>query len=244
MEFENLDRIVSDIVRDDYRTADVFKKYGINYCCGGQLSLKEACDHKSIEYSEMKAALESATKTMSLSNQLRFEDWKIDFLVDFIINVHHGYINQVLPQLESSLISFVEEHRKKYPELVQVLAVFKELITLLVSHNRHEEEIIFPYIKQIENTYRRKETYGNLFVRTLRKPLSTIEGEHKKIGLLLQELRSLTHHYQFPANACTNHRVIYNKLKEFDNDMEQHEHLENNILFPKAVEIEKELLRL
>lgn len=239
-----INRNVSDIVREDYRTADVFKQYGINYCCGGKVMLKDICDQRSIEYSEIDNALQKATINLYLSNNLDFEGWNVEFLVDYIINVHHNYLNKMLPQLESNLLSFVEGHKSKNPELVDILAAFREISSLLVSHNRHEEEIIFPYIKQIANTYRRKETYGNLFVRTLRKPLSTIELEHKKIGSLLQELSNITRYYNFPEDACTNHQVIFRKLKEFDNDMSQHKYLENDILFPKAIEIEKELLRL
>ena len=244
MQLEYMDRTVADIVRDDYRTADVFKKYGINFCCGGQLLLGDACEQRNIDPATVNRELQMATHIISLPNCLKYDTWRTDFLVDYIINVHHAYLFQVMPQLEASLLSFVEGHRKKYPDLEEVLVLFRELSAMLQSHNTHEEEIIFPYIKQIENTYRRKETYGNLFVRTLRKPLSNIETEHKKIGALLNELRTATRNYQYPENACTNHRVIYQKLKEFDQDMVQHKHLENNILFPKAIEIEKELLRL
>ena len=119
-----------------------------------------------------------------------------------------------------------------------------DLSVLILSHNRHEEEIIFPYIKQIDNAYRRKETYGSLFVKTLRKPFGSIETEHSKITQLLQELRKITNHYNYPEKACINHRVVFQKLRELDNDLEQHKHLENNILFPRVTEMERELLKL
>jgi regulator of cell morphogenesis and NO signaling len=113
----------------------------------------------------------------------------------------------------------------------------------LTFHNRHEEEVIFPYIKQVETTFRRKEIYGNLFVRTLRKPLNAVEKEHAQISVLLDQLKSQANGYNFPEKACTNHQVIYHKLREFHDDMIQHKHLENNILFPKAIRLEQELLR-
>jgi regulator of cell morphogenesis and NO signaling len=134
--------------------------------------------------------------------------------------------------------------KKKSPEINRVLFLFRELSVLLMTHSRHEEEIIFPYIKQIESTYRRKETYGNLFVRTLRKPLSNIEKEHEVIMSILKEIKSLTNNYTCPSNACAEQSVIYNKLNEFHSDMLQHTHLEDDILFPKAIEMEKELLQL
>jgi regulator of cell morphogenesis and NO signaling len=103
--------------------------------------------------------------------------------------------------------------------------------------------VIFPYIKQVETTFRRKEIYGNLFVRTLRKPLNAVEKEHAQISVLLDQLKSQANGYNFPEKACTNHQVIYHKLREFHDDMIQHKHLENNILFPKAIRLEQELLR-
>lgn len=240
---QDIKKTVSDIVREDYRAADVFKKHGINYCCGGKMPLEEACLLKQLNYPDILLELEQATKTVTLPNNLQFDSWKIDFLIDYIINVHHSYLKNNLPLLQTSLVGFVDSHRKQHPELESILEQYTSLSALILAHNQHEEEIIFPYIKLIENTHRRKETYGNLFVRTLRKPLSNIEIEHKKIGGFLTSLRSLTNNYRFPANACTNHQVIFHKLREVDNDLLQHIHLENNILFPKAIEIEQQLLQ-
>jgi regulator of cell morphogenesis and NO signaling len=237
-------RTVAEIVRDDYRTADVFKKYGINFCCGGKVPLTEACAARNIRLEELAKELEFATRNISVSTSLQFNQWKIEFLVDYIINVHHAYLKQALPAIEVNLLTFINSHRKNHPELPDLYDAFVTLSVFLQKHNLHEEEIIFPYIKQIDNAYRRKETYGNLFVRTLRKPLYNIEQEHGRIHELLASIRELTNHYQFPENACTNHRVIFNKLREFDNDLVQHKHLEMNVLFPKAIEEERALLNL
>jgi len=242
--FSDFNKTVSEIVRDDYRTSDVFKKYGINYCCSGQVTLLEACSSRELDYNKLLGELEEATRNIHVSNALQFNQWKLDFLIDYIINVHHSYQKMSLPAIETDLISFVDGHSKKYLELERILKLFQKLSLLILPHNRHEEEIIFPYIKQIENTHRRKETYGNLFVRTLRKPLSHIENEHEEITNVLEEIQTLTHNYTAPAHACTKHQVIYKKLREFHEDMMQHKHLENNILFPRAIELEKELLQL
>jgi len=241
--FDLLDNTVAGIVRSDYRAADVFKKYGINYCCSGNISLRESCLQKQINPDFILEELEEATKDITIPNSVNFAAWKTDFLVDYIVNIHHNYLYQALPVLESQMISFTENHKNKFPELPELVEIFKELAAALRSHNRYEEEIIFPYIKQIENTHRRKESYGNLFVRTLRKPLGNVEAEHKKISAILKDLRQLTNNYREPEKACTNHKVIFHKLKELDNDMMQHKHLENNILFPRAIQMEKELLQ-
>ena len=242
--FELLEKTVADIVRNDYRAADVFKKYGINYCCSGNVSVRDSCHQKQVDPEVLLDELEQATKNINIPNSVNFTGWKTDFLVDYIINVHHNYLYHVLPVLDNQLVSFRESHKNKFPELLELVEVFRELATVLRAHNRYEEELIFPYIKQMENTYRRKESYGNLFVKTLRKPLSNIELDHKKISTILGELRQLTNNYRGPANACTNHKVIFQKLRELDNDLMQHRHLENNILFPRAIQIEKELLEL
>ena len=240
---QDFTKSVADIVRGDYRTADVFKKYGINFCCGGQVSLLEACVARNLDYNAVLDELTASTRNISLSNRLEFSEWRLDFLIDYIINVHHAYLAINLPLLEKSLISFMHDHSRKFPELEEILETFVELSLLLTTHTRHEEEIIFPYIKQIDNTFKRKEVYGNLFVRTLRKPLNNIEKEHNAISELLLRLQLLTNNYQFPSNACTNHQVIYRKLAEFHDEMVQHKHLENNILFPRAIQMENALLQ-
>jgi regulator of cell morphogenesis and NO signaling len=112
-----------------------------------------------------------------------------------------------------------------------------------MQHNRHEDEIIFPYIKQIDLAYRRKEPYGNLFVRTLRKPLHNIEQEHLKIQDLLNDLQRETNHFTVPDKACINYQVMYKKLEELYNNLIQHKYLEDEVLFPKAIAIEQKLLQ-
>jgi regulator of cell morphogenesis and NO signaling len=241
---QDFTQAVSGIVRSDYRTADVFKKHGINYCCSGQVTLHEACSARNLDYNLVLGDLTEATRDIQLSNSLKFSEWKLSFLIDFIVNVHHAYLKDNLSTFLTTLHVFIEGHKKKYAELQEVLEIFQELALLLDIHDRHEEEIIFPYIKQIESTHARKEVYGNLFVRTLRKPLSNIEREHRVIGELLTEIERVTNHYTFPPSACTNHQVIYHKLREFHDDLTQHKHLENKILFPRAIAMENELLLL
>lgn len=236
---------VSQIVRNDYRTADVFKKYGINYCCGGNLPLDEACVLQKIDRTALDKELQQATQHFSLPSSTAFDQWPLPFLTDYITHVHHGYIRTVLPSLKAFINSYVPGHLKKFPHLAAVLETFTYLATEVEEHTAQEEESIFPYVKQIVNTYNRREVYGNLFVRTMSKPLAeTIKKEHGRIAHHIKQLRELTDHYTFVSDACTNYQVLYNKMKEFDADLVQHKHLENNILFPKVLEMEKSLLQL
>jgi regulator of cell morphogenesis and NO signaling len=238
------DKMISEIVRQDYRTAEVFKKYNINFCCGGQVSLRETCLLRGLDFDLISGELTEATRNVVLPGNIQFNKWKIEFLIDYIIHVHHAYIHQAIPSLELRLISFMEGHKKKFPQLARVQEIFQELANLVMAHTRHEEEIIFPYIRQIDAAFRRRESYGNLLVKTLRKPLSIVEKEHARISDLLLKLKMETGNYTFPANACTNHQVIFHLLKELHDDLVQHKHLENNILFPRAIEIEQQLLQV
>jgi regulator of cell morphogenesis and NO signaling len=238
-------KTVRDIVINDYRTADVFRKWGINYCCSGNLPLNEACSVKQVNLSDVELDLQQATRNITLSNSTAFNEWPVPFLTDYIVYVHHNYLKTTLPQLRQLMASFIPGHLKKYPHLVGVQQTFNDLADELEEHTAEEEESIFPYVKQVNSTYSQKETYGSLFVRTMRKPLAQIiEKDHGRIVSLLKQLRVETKVYSFGPDACANYQVIYRKLKEFDADLVQHKHLENNILFPKALQMEKSLLQL
>jgi regulator of cell morphogenesis and NO signaling len=159
--------------------------------------------------------------------------------------VHHAYLKQTLPSLESTLASFVKKHHNKYPYLPHLQEVFHELSVLLLGHTAEEEEKIFPYIKQISHTHKHKEIYGHLFVKTLSRPLAqVVRSEHTYISAQLAELRKAANQYSFPDDVCTSHRVVFQQLKELDADIVQHKHLENNVLFPKAINLERELLQV
>ncbi len=235
---------ICDLVKRDYRTADVFRKYHLSYCCSGNIPLQSACEVKGINFEELSAELRKSTRTFVLSNNLAFDEWRADFLMDYIYHVHHAYIYQTLPPLSASLESFVTGHHSKYPELQNLTELFVRLTEILMQHNRYEDEIIFPYIKQIESAYRRKESYGNLLVRTLRKPLQNVEKEHLQIQDLLDKLKLLTNEFTAPDTACLNYVVIFKKLEELYQNLTQHRYLEQEVLFPKALAIEQKLLQL
>jgi len=241
---DDFDRSISDIVKQDYRTADVFKKHQLSFCCSGAMLLKPTCEARGIDYELLSNELQDSKRNLILPNNLPFDEWKLDFLVDFITNIHHRYIYQVIPLLSTSLESFTLSHQVKYPELIRVKELFAVLAGILQVHNKHEDEIIFPYIKQIDSAYRRKEPYGNLFVRTLRKPLYIVEKEHIQIQELLNGLKLATNGFTVPGKACLSYQVLYKKLEEVYNNLIQHKFLEHNLLFPKAIAIEQKLLQL
>jgi regulator of cell morphogenesis and NO signaling len=240
----DFDRSASEIVRLDYRTADVFKKWQLNFCCGGEMALKSLCEAKGLNFHLVVQELEDATRDFKISSQLAFHDWKIDFLIDFIVHVHHNYIYQVLPSLKIALDAFALTHTHKFPELVSTTELINNLSEKLILHTTHEDEVIFPYIKQMYSAYKRKEAYGNLFVRTLRKPLSIVEQEQFQIDELLNGLRQIIKDFKPPLKLCSSYQILISKMEELYENLMQHEFLERNILFPKAREVEQKLLQM
>ena len=234
---------VSDIVAHDYRTADVFRKYDIEFCCGAKWPLDIACQSKGLETEKVLKELKQSTRHIASNAVPDFDEWNIDFLVDYILNVHHLYLKKALPDVNEYVIRFLEGHKQKYPELAELENVLNRLMKEIPPHMLQEEEIIFPYIKHIYHAWHNKESYGNLLVRTLRKPVEgMMKKEHESVSRHLQKMRVLTNDYRPPVNACVTHKVAFAKLNELDSDLVQHIHIESNILFPRAIAMEKELL--
>ncbi len=233
---------VSNIVKSDYRTAPVFRKYNINYCCAGLLPLGDVCSSMGLSEDQVLQDLKEATRNARFQSGMKLHDWKLNFLIDYIINVHHAYLHQALPAIQHALLSFLEQHKEKYPELTDIYLTFNQLSELLIEHNRKEEEVTFPYIRHLDSAFSLEESYAHLLVRTLRRPLSGLYDAHQQIATLLNKIQSLTNNYRIPQNACTNHCVIYGKLHELHDDLVQHEHMEEDILLPRAAELERVLL--
>ncbi|MBL7744563.1 MAG: DUF542 domain-containing protein [Chitinophagaceae bacterium] len=238
------DTLVTDIVTQDYRTSAVFRKYGIEFCCTGRVPLQKACEMNGIDKEVLKKELHDSVRNIQVSNATDFNSWDIDFLIDYIKNIHHSYLQKNLPEITDILERFIEGHQKKYPWLPKLGAGFRNLKKVLLPHLEHEEQVIFPYIKQINHAYNSREPYAALLVRTLRKPVEDMmHKEHEQVRDYLHMSRELTDNYTAPPQTCVTHKVCFRKLQELDNELVQHTHLENNILFPKALAMEKELLR-
>lgn len=235
---------VTDIVTHDYRTADVFRKYDIDFCCGGKWPLEVMCQNKNLNTSDVISDLKKVVRQSASNAAIDFDKWEIDFLADYILNVHHRYLDKALPDIKEQTIKFLDGHRKKFPELEQIEVIIDRFFKEIPPHMKQEEEIFFPYIKQIHHAHKHKESYARLLIRTLRKPLEEIMiKEHEMTGLNLNKLRTITNNYTPPDNACITHKITFAKLKELDKDLVQHIHLESNILFPKAIAMEQELLK-
>ena len=235
--------LVADIVAGDYRTAEVFRKYGIGYCCGGKWPMEIACEMQDINPVMLQAELELAVRTNQVSNHIDFAECDTEFILDYIINVHHRYLKKSLSTTQEMLADFANEHVKKFTYLNELEIQFDSLVQKLRYDVQQEEEVLFPYIRHLAHAKKHKEPYAALLIKTLRKPIEeTMFSSDNSIEEIILSIRNLAGGYEPPEKVCISHKVVLAKLKELDNDLMQHLYLEQSVLFPRAMAIEKELL--
>lgn len=232
---------IGEIVRDDYRTAEVFKKFNIDFCCGGKKTIEEVCSTNNISVGEFTNALSETLNKTGFDKGYNFKDWEPDFLANYIVNVHHKYVAENIPLLLEFTQKIVRVHGERHPELQQIAGLFADVATELQHHMMKEERILFPYIAKLQAAFKSKSTPGPSPFGTVRNPIAMMEMEHDNAGSLLKQMREISSNYKLPEDACGAYTVTYQKLDEFENDLRQHIHLENNILFPRAIELEEQL---
>jgi len=230
--FDSITTTVGEIVAHDIRTADVFKRLGIDFCCNGKRPLDEACRQAGIPVARVLEKLGHLSSAGERLPSEQFETWEPAFLADYIVNVHHRYLYQNLPLLEELAQKVAAKHGERYPYLKEVAQTLGALQTELLSHLQTEERVLFPAIKRLAAA-------SLTPAGSLQVPISRLEPEHEDFGTLLFRLRDLTDGYNPLPDACNTHRLLLSKLAELEADLMQHIHLENNILFPKALKLEQ-----
>lgn len=228
---------LGEIVSKDLRKAETFKKLGLDFCCGGKKSLEDACREKGLDVLQVKNELEKTANASTGAPQHDFDSWSLSFLSDYIVNVHHAYVKQNIPILLELSEKVAGRHGKTNPELDQVLQKVNAMANELTLHLKKEETVLFPYIKQLENQNAPGGQLSQSF-GSVKEPVAVMENDHDIVGQLAEEIRSLTNNYSLPENACNSYGLLYKKLEDFENDLHMHIHLENNILFPKAIALE------
>lgn len=218
----------------------VFEKLGIDYCCGGGKSLEAACAQVKIPVTEVLRTLEQGSVPGEAAATPDFSQASLDELVSYIVSRHHGYVKQEIPRLEKLLSKVVSVHGRNHAELVAIQRVFAALAAELTSHMMKEEMILFPYVTQMEQALESGKRAPRAPFGTVGNPVHMMEMEHEDAGNALKELRSLTSDYTPPPDACFSYNTLFAALKEFETDLHQHIHLENNILFPRAVALEQQ----
>ncbi len=227
---------VGEIAAQDIRKAEVFKKLGIDFCCGGKKTVKEAAAEAGLDEREVMAKLEDAAHAEPAANANHaFDKWDVGFLADYIYNVHHRYVRENGPVIEQLADKVALRHGVEHHELMTLAHGMHDFMAELYSHLEKEEKLVFPVAKDLE-----RKTDGA--VDGLADVVQFMEEEHEAAGEELRHFRALTKDYKLPENACNSYTYLYEKIKEFEADLFQHIHLENNILFPKIVKLEQERL--
>jgi len=231
---------VGEVVANDFRTAAIFEKYGIDFCCKGHRSIDEACERKSILTEEVMRELK---KHFSSENTdcPDYKSWPSSQLIDYIIEKHHGYVTETTPLIIRYLDKLCKVHGEKHPELFDVNRLFNESAEELAQHMKKEELVLFPWIKEMDLASDDSANKPPSFERMIQQPVHMLMHEHEAEGDRFQTIETLTNTYQVPADGCSTYKVAYQMLQEFQNDLHLHIHLENNILFPKAIELEEKL---
>jgi regulator of cell morphogenesis and NO signaling len=225
---------VGEIVASDFRAADVFDRFGIDYCCGGRRSLADACRAASTDLALVERELNTLPALVASDEDVT--NWAPGRLVDHIVVTHHAYVRNALPTIERYLAKLVAAHGERHPELARVLTTFSELGRELGEHMFKEERVLFPYIAELAAS-RGQRPIASPF-GTVRNPIRMMEREHIEAGDHLHVLRELTGGYRVPGDGCATYSVAMSELRHFERDLHRHIHLENNVLFPKAVELE------
>ena len=232
-----LEKTVGEIVAANYKAADVFKKYGIDFCCGGGVGLSEICRRKSINLSDLENDLELLSNQKETSHD--FNRWSLDFLMDYIVNQHHSYVTENIPLIIQYSDKVARVHGENHPETVEINELFHEVSAELKNHMHKEERILFPYIKQMVKAEKNEKPFPQAPFGTVDNPIRMMENEHETAGDIFKRIAAISDNYTPPLAACNTYRVLYAKLQEFESDLHKHVHLENNILFPKASKLEK-----
>jgi len=233
-----LEMKIGDVVAEDFRTAAVFSKNKMDFCCGGHKTVQEVCEDQQLDSEKVAEELQKVMATQS-DAQIDYRSWPLDLLADYIEKTHHRYVRENAPQLIQYLNKLCRVHGENHPELFEITRLFIESAEALEQHMEKEEQILFPFVrKMVETTYQGNQLGAPPF-GTVENPVRMMMHEHDAEGERFRKIAELSGQYEPPADACGTYRVTYAMLEEFEQDLHKHIHLENNILFPGAVKLEK-----
>ena len=233
----NLTQTVREIALDQPQSIRVFEQFGIDYCCGGRKPLAEACADRQLAVDEVVAALESAANSAAPLPV----DWSqatLGVLIEHIVATHHAYVKRELPRLAELAQKVVKRHGETQAHLLAMQSLLVLLDDELIHHLGKEEHVLFPYIAKLEGALLAGGPHPEACFGTIEHPIAMMTSEHEAAGTMLAELRRLSDNYATPVGACPTYHAYYDGLKEFEQDLHQHIHLENNILFPRAIAME------
>jgi regulator of cell morphogenesis and NO signaling len=228
---------VGEIVAHDFRTAAVFEQFGIDFCCGGRRSFVDACRTAAADPAAVERALDSLPPVHATEDDA--SGWPVPRLIDHIVMTHHAYVRSTLPTVRRYLSTLVDVHGHHHPELARVENYFSTMSRDLEQHMMKEEQVLFVYIRglaeQVDESRHVPSPFG-----TVANPIRMMEREHQQAADELRLIRELTNGYSVPQDGCATYSVCMSELAHFERDLHRHVHLENNVLFPRALQLEEE----
>lgn len=238
---ENLKtKSIGEFVAADYRTAAVFTKYGIDFCCRGGKTIQEVCENADIAPDELLAQLDEATQKSGGQN-VDYKSWDLDLLVDYIEKKHHRYVEQAIPVIKEYLAKLCDVHGSHHPELFEINKEFIASAGALTMHMKKEELVLFPFVRKMVSYTNNGKAFAQAGHGSVESPINMMMEEHDIEGERFRKIAKLSNNYTTPPDGCNTYMVGLSRLKEFEDDLHLHIHLENNILFPRALKLEKEL---
>ncbi len=235
----DVQKTVAEIVLEKPRTGGVFERLGIDYCCHGRVPLSEACRSAGLDVNQVVEQLEVLAASEGSSGDS--EDWSVQSLaslISHIVEKHHTYCREEGSRLEPLLAKVVSKHGDRHPELRQIQEVFLSLRDELSLHLMKEERMLFPHIAALENASTHHTTPPRAPFGAVQNPVRMMMQEHDSAGQAVKAIRELTSNYTVPEGVCNSFRVLYKSLADFETDLHRHIHLENNLLFPRALKLE------
>jgi regulator of cell morphogenesis and NO signaling len=235
----NKEKTVAEVVTNNIKTSHIFKKYGIDFCCGGGVTIEKACEKKGVDFSILAEELRHFDRSLDMNYD--YDNWPLEVLIDHIVSVHHLYVEENIPLLLQYASKVAKVHGHHYPEVIKINRLFHEVAAALATHMKKEELILFPFIKKMREVEQSGVGIALPHFNSVENPIAMMEEEHEAAGDILKEIASLSNNYTPPESACNTFKALYDKLNEFEQDLHTHVHLENNILHPKALLLEKKL---
>ncbi len=235
----NTSTTVGDIVRSNFKTAQLFEKNNVDFCCGGNISIAEACKKANIDINRLLPEIEEVLQVSDPDSKY-IEGLELDELADYIVKRHHSFVSENIPFLKQKLQKLCDVHGDNHPELFEVNKLFGEGADNLTLHMQKEEMILFPYIRDLVK-HKHGDSDTNIQSGNVLGPINVMELEHHVEGERFEKISALTNNYATPPDGCNTYQVTYKTLQDFEQDLHRHIHLESNVLFKKAIKLEKEL---
>lgn len=233
------DSNIGKMVAENYRYATVFKTAGIDFCCNGNRTIEDACTKQKLDMSQLLQNLETIASQGNVGAEIDYRTWPLDLLADYVEKTHHRYVETKIEEITPYLNKVMRVHGENHPELLEIGELFFQSAQELTSHMTKEEGILFPHIRNMVESKLKNGSLPESDFGEVKNPIEVMFMEHDNEGERFRKISELSNNYTPPTDACGTYRVTFSLLQEFEDDLHKHIHLENNILFPKSIDLEK-----